>query len=186
MDNTLQSECADRASTERANGISRMGWLMVGSIIGGLGGFVAGQAFEDSNVGLHSVAANEQSTSPDYKEVPEAASLVNQYRQEVVRLKQQLEGDEFASREKELTLQAMVRRGMDLKSPSCQRMNRDVSELTESIAHTERQLLDVQRQLAELTAVRNANERHQDGLDRQLEIDAHRVILEHDAGLSHE
>jgi hypothetical protein len=109
--------------------------------------------------------------------------LVEQYRQELIRLTQTRNEDAAVLREKQLTLQILKARGVDSDSPSSRRLEREASDLQATMAGTDDRLARLREQLSKLTAVKSAAE-HQDGrLDVQTEVNARRIVLEHDVGL---
>lgn len=109
--------------------------------------------------------------------------LVEQYREELIRLTERRNDDAAAQREKQLTLQILQSRGFDVDSPLARRLAGEVSELQAAMAATDDRLASLREQLAKLTAVKSAAEHQQRGLNVQTEVDARRIVLEHDAGL---
>jgi len=156
--------------------LSRAGWLVAGITVGTTVGFVAGKIADGP-------------AAPEVVEAPDrgaGSSLVEEYRSEVVRLNQRRNIDRITLREKELTLEEMMRRGVATDSPACGRLQEEIRELKRSIAKTETDLERVQQQFGELTAICKAKEQEVEGLDRQTRIDAHRFALEHEASLRQE
>ena len=159
--------------------LSRAGWLLAGITIGTTVGFTAGKT-------VYGPAALEIVDTPNRGDGAAGSSLVEEYRSEVVRLNQRRNIDQIALREKELTLEEMMRRGAVAESQACQRLQEEIRELKRSIAKTETDLERFQQELGELTAICKAKERDVKGLDRQTKIDAHRFALEHEASLRQE
>jgi hypothetical protein len=121
-------------------------------------------------------------TRPNAADAPLTPRLMEQYRQELIRLTQTRNNDAAVLREKQLTLQILKARGVDRGSPSSRRLEHEVSDLQAALAETDDRLVHLRDQLTKLSAVRSA-EHHEGGLDVQTEVQARQIVLEHDVGL---
>ncbi|NLF71347.1 MAG: hypothetical protein GX575_20135 [Candidatus Anammoximicrobium sp.] len=164
----------------------RRRWVR-GLAIAGLGGFTigllaAGQVgrLADTIGTPWRQPARHTAGAPDAGLTPH---LVEQYRQELIRLTQTRGEEAAVQREKQLTLQILKARGVNRDAPSFGRLEREVCALQAKLAGTDDRLARLREQLAKLTAVKSAAEHQEGGLDVQTEIEARRVVLEYDAGM---
>ncbi len=109
--------------------------------------------------------------------------LIGQYRQELIRLTQTRNNDAAVLREKQLTLQILKAHGADTGSPASRRLASEVRDLQAALAGTDDRLVRLREQLSKLSAAKSATEHQEGGLDVQTEVQARRIVLEHDVGL---
>lgn len=160
----------------------RARWVFAASIACFTTGYLVGSTFQrfdpDQPRITDSPSAgslkNSENTTPE---------LIAKYQEEVVRLTRSRQRDSDKLRENQLLLREMNRRGVDSDSASCRRLIDETQQLTNTVVRNDKELASASEQLAKLTEVRNATNRQHDGIDALTEVDARRVVMEHDAGL---
>ena len=187
METTESNQCKgadvpqERMTRQRRvrNGWLAIAWVVVGFSLGLLVGSQAGRLGDMAGIWRQD-PPHDAPASRDARLTPR---WVEQYRQELIRLTQARNEDTLILKEKQLTLQILNARGVSGDTPSARRLPREVGDLEAALRLTDDRLTQVREQLAELTSVTSAAESQERGLDEQTEIDAKRIVLQHDAGL---
>ena len=146
-------------------------------------GFAAGRICERLRTTRDPQSVESGRALPAGKVEPD--ELIAKYRVEVARLNQSRERDIKSSKEKELLLEEFERRGVKDASPTMGRLKRERDELVEAVADADGRLRGLRQQLSELMFIENTSGRgaYELELERSEEINARRIVLEHDAGL---
>ena len=161
-----------------------VGWVFITAMVGLAAGFAAGYwAGRRMDDPVADLTPTSREPRAEVVVAPEPPQVISKYREELFRLRQARNRDSTALKEKELTLQMMELRGIGPDGSACRRLDREIHALRIGIARTDERLEELREQLLQLTAVRDAAHRQDDGLDERTKVDARRMVMEHDAGL---
>lgn len=182
MNRTEPNEC-DCVDLRQELPAARRRLLVRWIVMAGIGGLALG-LLVGSQIGrlVDRGGMGRQEPRHDATDAPLTPRLIEQYRQELIRLTQTRNNDAAVLREKQLTLQILKAHSVDSGSPASRRLESEVSDLQAAMARTDDRLVRLRDQLSKLSVVRSA-EHHEGGLDVQTEVQARRIVLEYDVGL---
>ena len=161
----------------------RARWVSVASILCFATGYLTGSIVQRSMPVELSVTDSESVDASFMNNETSTSGLIDKYQEEVVRLTRLLQRDSDKLRENQLLVREMNRRGVDADSASCRRLNDETQRLKIAVAQANSELDRAREQLAKLADVRSSAERQRNGIDTPTEIDARRIVMEHDAGM---